>query len=127
MLLYVFEPGPRAEVEPVDAVVLAGIAAVVVDAAAGNDGDVGVLPDFKVVVDHVVDTAFGDHHRDVSNLPFGAGFDFDVNAGNADFRGDGDVVGGVLLHPFAVGPQVVGPIVELRQVGDGFKQVLHHG
>ena len=53
--------------EGVDARVFGVLHPAVVDAAAGDDGDVAVLADEKVVVHHVLQAAHAQHHRDMGS------------------------------------------------------------
>ena len=59
VLLHVAHLGVFADVEGVDAVVAALVAAGVVDAAAGHDVHVAVVADVEVVVDHLTEAGLG--------------------------------------------------------------------
>ena len=92
-----------------DAVVLAVLHAAVVDAAAGHDGHVAVVPHEEVVVHQVGQTALAEDHGDVDGLVLGARLDDDVDAVLVGLGYDVDVGGGVPAGLFAVGPDVIGP------------------
>lgn len=62
-------------------VVLALRATIVVDAAARYDQDVGPLPNFKMVVNHVVDARICNNNGDVYALIFGMWLYNNVNTG----------------------------------------------
>ena len=114
MLLDVFDAGVFPDIERMHAVVLGGVRAAVVDAAAGNDRDVRALADVKIVVHRFAEPRFGDDDRDVAAV-LAAGDKADIDAGLIGFRGDGDVFGidapgaaGVLADiESALGPAVL--------------------
>ena len=64
-----------------DAVMLAALVAVVVDAAAGDDINVAVLPDEKVIVYQVRQAAFRNDNGNMDLFALGKGLDADVDAG----------------------------------------------
>ena len=66
-----------------DAVVLGVVAAAVVDAAAGHDGDVAVVGYIKVVIHHVAHARLADDDGDVAGLVLGTLFEVDVDTGLA--------------------------------------------
>ena len=74
-----------------DAVVLGVGAGRVVDAAAGDDGDVCVFADEEVVVDGVVEIPHRQQHGDVHRFVFDARLDDDVDAVFILFGDDLDV------------------------------------
>ena len=94
-----------------------GLHPAVVDAAAGDDGDVAVLADEKVVVYHILQAAHAQHHRDVDRLVPGARLYDDVDAVLVRLGDDVDVGGGVSARLLAVGPDVVGPLGDLVEPG----------
>ena len=102
----------------VHAVVLAGIAAAVVDAAAGDDVHVAVLADIEIVVHQLREAGLGDDDGDVDRLMLGAGGDVDVDAGLVGLGVDHDVGGVVPAARAAVFADVIGPHGETVQVGD---------
>ena len=115
--LDIAHPGVFAHVEGVDAVVLAVLHAAVVDAAAGHDGHVAVVPHEKVVIDQIGQAALAEDHGDVDRLVLGARLDDDVNAVLVGLGHDVDVGGGVPAGLFAVGPDVIGPFGHFMQLG----------
>ncbi len=102
VLLDVLHVAVLAAVERVDAVVLGGRVALVVDAAAGHDGHVAVLADVERVVHHVLQAGLRDDDGDEHRLALGAGRDVDVDAGVVRLGGDLDVRGRVALHQLPV-------------------------
>ena len=109
--------GVLAHLEAVDAVVLRILVAAVVDAAAGHDQDVAVVPDEKVVVDRFLQAALAEDHRDVDALVPGARLDVDVDAGAVRLGDDLDVGGGVAGSGLAVAADVISPFGDVVQVG----------
>ena len=91
MLFNVLYAGVLAQVERVDAIVLGAFVAVVVNAAAGDDGHIAVFAHVKRVVDHVFQARLRDDNRNEHRLAFGARLDFDVNAGVIGFCLDVDI------------------------------------
>ena len=65
--------------------------ALVVDAAAGNDGHVAVVLDVERVVHDVLEARLRHDDGDVHRLALRAGLDTDVDAGVVRLRGDLDV------------------------------------
>ena len=117
VLFHIADMGVLAHLEAVDAVVLRILVAAVVDAAAGHDQDVAVVPDEKVVVDRFLQAAFAEDHRDVDALVLGARLDVDVDAGAVGLGDDLDVGGGVAGSGLAVAADVVSPFGDVVQVG----------
>ena len=68
MLFLVADIGPLPHVEGVDAVMAALVAAAVVDAAAGHNGDVRSVGDVEVIVHDIHHTGGAHHHRDMHLL-----------------------------------------------------------
>ena len=117
VLFHIAHPGVFAHVEGMDARVLRRLHPAVVDAAAGDDGDVAVLADEEVVIHHVLQAAHAQHHRDVDRLVFRPRLDDDVDAVLVRLGDDVDVGGGVPARLLAVGPDVVGPLRDLVEPG----------
>ena len=92
VLLNVLDAGVFADVERMHAVVLGGVRAAVVDAAAGDDRDVRALADVKIVVHRFAQARLRDDDRDMAAV-LAAGDKTDIDAGLIGFRGDGDVFG----------------------------------
>ena len=118
VLLVVADLGVFAHVEGVDAVVLGGVTAGVVDAAAGDDVHVAVLADVEVVVDRLGEAGLGEDHGNVDRLLLGAGSDVDVDAGLVGLGVDDDVGGADAAVRFAVLADIVGPHRKTVQIGD---------
>ena len=104
--------------EGVKAVVLAGFAAGVVDAAPGNDVHVAPLANEEVVVDHLRQAGLADNHGNVYRLADGVGGDADVNARLARFLFGGNLDVGRIAPgvQLSVAADVVGPLGGLFQV-----------
>ena len=83
VLFRVAHVGVFANVEGVDAVVAALVAAGVVDAAARHDGDVAVVGYIKVVIHHVAHARLADDDGDVAGLSLGTLLEVDVDTGLA--------------------------------------------
>ena len=116
---HIADAGVFADVEDMDAVVLAGLTAGIVDAAAGHNVHVGILADIEVVIDHVGEAGHAENHGDVDALSPGARFYGDVDAGLAvGLGGDVDVGGDLPVVQLAVDPEVVGSLGNLFQVGN---------
>ena len=124
MLLGVVDPAVLPDVEGVNAVVAALVAAGVVDAAPGHDVHVAVVGHIEVVVYHVAHARLADDHGDVTGLALGARLEADVNAGLAVGPGiDGDVLRGLpglAAHVLADVERARGPA---GKVGDLFQQL----
>ena len=97
------------------------------DAAAGHDGHVAVIPHEKVVIDQIGQAALAEDHGDVDRLVLGARLDDDVNAVLVGLGHDVDVGGGVPARLFAVGPDVIGPLGDGVQLGHLLQEVLLNG
>lgn len=74
-----------------DAVVLRTVAAVGIDAAAGDDCHIGIFSDVKIIVDQVLDTAVRDQRGDVDLFAFGVVLDDDIDARAVRLGFDADV------------------------------------
>ena len=123
VLFRVAHVGVFANVEGVDAVVAALVAAGVVDAAACDDVDVAVFADVEVVVDHFGHAALADDDGDVALLALRTVLDADDDAAfTLGLRVDGDVLGGLARLASAVLSNVERADGLARQVGDLFKQ-----
>ena len=119
MLFDVFDLGIFADVEGVDAVVLAVAAtAAVVDAAAGDDGDVAVFADVEIVVDEILEAALLHDDWDVHGFVDGAILNVDLDALAFLLGNDLDIGGGAAAGCLAVGADVVGADGEGVEVGD---------
>ena len=127
VLLGVLHVGMPAHIKGVDAVVLAALVAVVMNAAAGDDVHVAVLAHEKVVVNHVGQAALGKDHRDVHLLPLGVGADADVDAGLVRLGDDLDELAVLPGLQLAVLPDVEGALGIALHVGDLVKQVGING
>ena len=127
MLLHVLHVAVLAAVERVDAVVLGGLVALVVDAAAGDDGHVAVVFDVERVVHDVLQARLRDDDGDVHRLALRARLDADVDAGVVRLRGDLDVRRGVALDELAVLTDVKRAFRHAVYVGDLGEQALVDG
>ena len=124
VLLAVPHPGVFADVERMDAVVAALVAAGVVDAAACHDLHVAVVAHVEVVVDQLAKAGLADDDGDVTLLPLGARLDADVDALLPVGAGrDLNMLGGLAGLAAAVLPDVEGAHGLARQVRDFFQQL----
>ena len=55
--------------------------AVIVNAAASDDGHITIFPNEKIVIDQLFNPTLSDNNRDVDNFIFGARADIYVDAG----------------------------------------------
>ena len=115
------------QIEAVDAVVLGGVVGIVVDAAAGDDGDVAVLAHVEGVVHDVLQARLRHDDGDVHRLALGAVRDADVDAGVVGLGGNVDVGRGMALDQFAVLAHVEGALRHAVHIGDLGEQVLVDG
>ena len=90
------------KVKGVNAAVLTGISAAVVDTAPRHDRDVAVLTDVKVVVNKLFDTRLREQNGDMQTLVFRAGLHVNVDALLVGLCHDLDVFGVVLAKELAV-------------------------
>ena len=127
VLLHVAHAAVLAQVEAVDAVVLGGVVGVVVDAAAGDDGDVAVLAHVEGVVHDVLQARLRHDDGDVHRLALGAVRDADVDAGVVGLGGNVDVGRGMALDQLAVLAHVEGALRHAVHIGDLGEQVLVDG
>ena len=124
VLFDIAQLGVFGQVESVDAVVLGIAAAAVVDAAAGNDGDIGALPDVEVVVDQILQAGLAEDNGNVYALVLGERADKDIDAGLVLLGHNINVGGGVASGQLAVGADVVSADRQAVEVGDLPQQVL---
>ena len=87
-------PGVFSDEKPVDAVVPRLLFPFGMDAAAGNNGNVGAFADVKIVVDQVVYPALGDAGRDIGRLSFGPRRHDDIDARLVRFRLNANILRG---------------------------------
>ena len=127
MLFHILDFGVLAHEEAVHAVVLAVLAAAVVDAAAGHDDHVRVLADIEVVVHRLLQAALGEHHGDVHALVFGAGLHMDVDAAAVCLGDDLNVGSAAAARKLAVGPEVIGALGHAVQIRDLLDKALLDG
>ena len=121
MLFDVFDLGIFADVEGVDAVVLAVAAtAAVVDAAAGDDGDVAVFADVEIVVDEILEAALLHDDWDVHGFVDGAVLDMDLDALALLLWNDLDVGSRTAAGSLAIGADIISPDWECVEVSDFF-------
>ena len=122
VLFHISHLGVFADVEAVDAVVAAVAIAVIVDAAPGDDAHLGALADVKIVVNHVVQAAFGHDHGNVNGLVLREGHDANVDAGLVLFGFDDDVFGRMPSGALAVAADIVSARArQVADVGNGFQ------
>ena len=123
VLLRVAHAAVLADVEGVDAVVAALVAAGVVDAAARHNGDVAVVGHIEVVIHHVAHARLADDDGDVAGLSLGTLFEVDVDTGLAVGTGvDGDMLCGLTGLAAHVLADVEGPHGLAGEVCDLFQQ-----
>ena len=92
MILEVGDIGIFSDMEGMNAIVPALIAAIIVDPAPGNDGDRCTVGDKKVVVDDILDPRFRENHRNMDLLTVGRSVNKDVDAGAIAFFDDTDML-----------------------------------
>ena len=112
--------------ESVNAVMLCLVAADIVNAAAGNDQNIGVLADIEIVVNKIRHARFGQKYRDIDALVFGAGLDIDVDAGVVRFGHDFNVLGTAATGCLTVGTDIIGSLGNGLQVGDFPQKIFLH-
>ena len=123
MLFHIFYLGVFAYKEAVNAIVLGVLISAVVNAASGHNQHVRPLTNEKVVVDHVLQAAFADYHRNMHAFVLGAGLDVNVDAGAVWLGSNVNVGGGVPPGKAAVGADVVCSLRDGVQVGNLLKDV----
>ena len=101
-----------------DTVVLRVMRAAVVDTAAGNDQDIGVITDEEIVVDLLFDAALGDHHGDMHLLALGAGLDENIHSADALFGDDLYIPAGLSEHGLRVGSNIERALRHVLEIGD---------
>ena len=94
------------------------------DAAACVDGDDGALADEEIVVDHIVEALFGDHHGDIDMVGLDTGLDDDVDALLVGLALDAHALAVRVVGPLAVGPDVHRALGVCGHAGDHLKDVL---
>ena len=124
VLLDVLDAAVLADVERMDAVVLAGCMAVVVDAATRDDLDVAIIADVERVVHDVLEARLRDDDRDEHRLALRAGLDFDVDTRIVGLGLDFDVGRAVTLDQFAVAADVERTFRHAVNIRDGRQQAL---
>ncbi len=124
VLLYIFYLGVLADIKAMDTVVLRIMRAAVVDTAACDDHDVGVVADEEVVVDLLFDTALGDHHGDMHLLVLGAGLDENINTADSLFGDDLDILAGLPEHRLGVGTDIKRAGRDILHISDFVEQEL---
>ena len=97
------------------------------DAAAGDDQDVAVLPNEEIVVHQLAVPGLGDDHRNMHALILRAGFDDNIYSGLVRLGDDIDVRRGAPAGTLAVIPDVIGPLRDLMQACDLPQQIQFHG
>ena len=124
MLFDIFDLGIFADIKAVDAVMLRIVVAAVIDTAARDDLDVGVVTDIKIVIDLFLESALGHHDGDMHALTDGVGLDEDIHAADARLADDLDILGGLSADGHAVGADVVrAREVIAVDVGNLFEQI----
>ena len=123
MLFGVTDACVFADVKTVDAVVLRVMRAAVVDAAAGDDLDIGIVPDEEIVIDLFLETAFCHHDGDMHGLVFGVGLDKNIQSADALLRDDIDVRAGLSADRLTVGADIVRACGNIGDVGDLPEQI----
>ena len=122
MLFGVVDAGVFADMEGVYAVMAAFVAAGVVDAAAGDNVNIAVLADIKVVIDHLRYAGFADDDGNMAGFAPGAVLDADVDALLAvGLWGDLDMLRGLACLAAAVLADVERADGLARKVGDLFQ------
>lgn len=83
---------------------------VVVHAAAGHNGHVGVFAYVEIVVDQIVYITVGHTGGNIDVLPLGARPDADIDAGLIGFRDDFNIFSGLPSGAIAVLPDIKGSL-----------------
>ena len=124
VLLHVANAGVLADPEAVDTVVLGLLVARVMDAAACDDGDIGVVADMKIVIDHVGQSRFGDDDGNMNGFVLRARGDSDFDALLVRERVDGDVRARMALDQLAVLADIESASRHAVQIGNLLEQFL---
>ena len=118
VLFHIAQAGALPDVKGVNAVVGGFAVSGAVDAAAGNNGHIGVFPDVEIIVDQVLQPGLAYHHRDMHAFVFGARGDDDIDAGFVGLGDNIDVGGGIAPGGSAVGADIVGADRKPVQIGN---------
>ena len=103
---------------------LGGLAAGVVDAAAGNDLHVGIGADVEIVVHQIGKAGLGHDDRNVEGLLLGAGGNVDVDTRLVLLALNDDIGGVGAALQLAVFADIVGALRNLFQIRDFLQQNL---
>ena len=107
MLFLIEHMGALFYKKPVDTVVAGFFLTVGMDAAAGDNGDMGALSHIKIVVYQIVDVAVGHAGRDVDGFILGLRRYMDHKARRSFFRFDPDMLGGLPSGSGAIHTDIV--------------------
>ena len=94
------------------------------DAAACVDGDHGALADVEIIVHHIVEALFRDHHGDIDMVCLHAGLDDDVDALLVGLALDAHALAVGMVSPLAVGADVHRTLSAGGHAGNDLKDVL---
>ena len=122
VLLDIFDLGAFADKEAVDTVMLGILCAAVVDAAAGDNDNITVLTDVKVVIHDFLEAALAHDDRDMDALVLGPGLDLDIDARAVFFRNDIYVRSGISHGRLAVGTDVEGSAGDTVKIRNLFEK-----
>ena len=127
MFLNIVHAGVFADVEGMNAVVLCFAAAVVVDPAAGHNGDIAILTHIKIIVYSICEICLGHHDGNVAGLALGTGQDMDIDARVAVSAGiDFDVFSAGAGGTAAIFADIQRTYRLANQIGDFFQQLCVH-
>ena len=118
MFFNIFYTGIFTDVKAMNTVMLGILHTAVINAAAGNNHDVTVFADIKVIINGFLQTALGKDDRDMHALMHRAWFDADIDAAAVFFGGDIDIRGGISSGKTSVGTEIIGACRNLVQIGN---------
>ena len=121
MLLGIADTGVFADIKAMDTVVLGIMRAAVIDTAARDDLNIGVVADEKVVIDLFLQPAFCHHDGNMNGLVFGIRLDKDIDATDPLFGDNIDIRGGLSADRLTVRADIVCACRNIRDIGDLFE------
>ncbi len=124
VLLDVLDMRVLADMERVNAVVLGGLVARIVNAAARDDRHVRVLTDIEVVVHALLQARLRDDNRDMHALVLCSRLDDDIDAGLVRLRHDIDIFRCIAPRALTVHAEIIGSLRHLVKVRDLLKQLF---
>ena len=117
MLFHILDLGIFAHVKAVYAVMLGILLAAVADPASGDNHDIAVIPDEKVVVYRLLNPAFAENYRNMDTFILGSRLNPYINARALFFCNNIYIRCGLPSGHLTVRPNIIGPLrhsVEIR-------------